>query len=142
MELIGIIIGVIILLSILSFDAYTIFINTRKNEGMIQAQIEAGKVTRSNHVTTLPYDASKKIISDLISMYTADALLVGGFKSKKPEEISLAMDDMTIDICMSVWEAMSNELKQSMLFYVTEKHLKIAIKDEVRLNLVARLSLR
>lgn len=127
----------IVFCGILTF--LSIHITTRKNEGMIQAQIEASKIKRTDHVNTLSYDALLKIINDIIGFYISDYILIKGLLIKSDDEMSIIIDNVLVDICSSVYSAMSVELRQAMLNYVTEDHLKLLIKDNCRIVIIHKL---
>lgn len=139
MDIMLMIIGIIVGICILAATIMNLVITTMKNEGMLKAQIEASKVKRTDHINTLPYDSIVKIINELIGFYISDFVLIKGLDLKKQDELSIAIDSILTEVCVSVYNAMSNELKQAFLNYATEDHLKMVIKDNARIVLVAKL---
>lgn len=112
----------------------------KKNEGMLQVQIEAAKVKSTEHVTKLSFDDAVKIVNHLIGFYVSNVILMNGLKEKTADEISAVQDSLVINISTQVRLAMSEQLTTSIQNYVTTDYLNIMIKDTTRLVLIAKLN--
>ena len=109
------IICIAIALCIMILTGFNIVLTTRKNEAMLIAQIEASKVKKTDHITTMKFDDILDIITKLIHFYVSEKILELGLISKNDEEISIVIDNMIIDVSTSVTSSLSNELMNSLL---------------------------
>lgn len=133
------IICIVVSVCILVLTGYNIYLTTIKNEAMLKAQIEAAKVKKTEHINTMKFDDIMNIIAKLIDFYVSEKILELGLITKSDDEISIAIDNMVIDVSTYVTSSLSNEIMISVLNYVTKEHLYRYIASTIRLQIVARL---
>ena len=133
------IICIVVSICILVLTGYNIYLTTIKNEAMLKAQIEAAKVKKTEHINTMKFDDIMNIIAKLIDFYVSEKILELGLINKNDDEISIAIDNMVIDVSTYVTSSLSNEIMISVLNYVTKEHLYRYISSTIRLQIVARL---
>ena len=133
-----ILIGVISI-CILICSLYTIARTAIKNEKMLEMQIEASKIKKTDHVNTMKFDDITGIINNLINFYTSEEIMRQGIFDKTTDEISLILDKLIIEISTKVTLAMSTELIDAFTNYTTKEHLLEYTKSTTRLNLITRI---
>lgn len=142
LEIMAVSLIVLIMICILISVIFNLRETAKKNEIMLQIQIEASKVKSVDHITKLPFDECIKIINNIIGLYTTNSILINGLKSKDADAISAVLDELIIELSTQVRMSMSEELTRAILNYVTKDYLNNLIKDSVRIVLLAKLKQR
>ena len=131
---------VLLMICILVSVIFNLRETAKKNEGMLNIQIEASKVKSVEHITKLSFDECIKIMNNIIGFYVSNTILLNGLQSKDSNTISAVLDDLIIEISTQVRMSMSEELTNAILNYVTKDYLNNIIKDTVRIVLMAKIT--
>lgn len=98
---------------------------------MIKAQSKA-RVTTS-------YDDAFRIVDKMLTVSTITAINSLNLKSKTPEQLSVILDDVIIEVSTHVLINISDTLKQQMYNYITEDFLTKYVTDNCRRLLVINI---
>lgn len=135
------IVSIVTSVCIMVLVGFNIILTTRKNEAMLMAQIEASKVKRTDHITTMKFDDIVAIITNLIHFYVSEKIVEMGLIDKNDEELSIIIDNMIIDVSTLVTSSLSGPLLDSLMNYTTKEHMQRFISSTTRLEIIARLSM-
>jgi hypothetical protein len=133
-------IGCIVLLSVLVvLSGYTIHRDTTKMQNNLQLQIAAASAAKKPEIHKLPYAELMKIVNNTIDYYTSQNMEILSFANKSPEEISLVINDLTIEISTKVETSISPVVYDVITSYVTEEFFSRYIFNSVQALIVLNI---
>lgn len=127
---------------ILAFIAFILIYteNAQNRNREFKIKMEAAKVAKNSHILNMPYKDLLGIVDINMVYYVTETVLTSGLhEMKTDEERSLEFNDALLTVCTKVRLSLSDDLIQALLFYISEDHLNIYIKDSARILLVAKI---
>lgn len=128
-------------LCIVGVSLITLILNTRKNETMLEMQINASKLHSTQHVETMKYEDLLKIVETITNFHITKLMTQNMKSMSSDEERSLFIDDCLPQLCVDIYTSLSESFLRGILSYVSESYFKNYIKDTTRLLLIARMNL-
>lgn len=123
---------------ILLFIRYAESVEQRKLE--FEVKLKAAATAKNSHILNMGYKDLLSIVDNNMLYYVEQEILVSGISNKESdEEKSLHFNTLLIDTCAKVETSLSPDLKEALLFYITEDHLRTYIKDSCRVILIAKI---
>ena len=132
---------VIILLSfilIMMMVEFWLSYSQRKQE--FEIKLTAAETARNSHIVNMNYKDLLSIVDTNMIYYVDQEILLSGILNKKSdEEKSINFNNILISICSKVETSLSNDVKEALLFFITEEHFRTYIKDSSRVLLIAKI---
>ena len=109
-------------------------------EREFQIKLKSAETARNAHILNMSYKDLMSVVDTNMVYYIDQAILVSGISNKESdEERSLDFNALLLQVCTNVEMSMSDSLKEAILFYISEEHLRTYIKDSSRILMIAKI---
>ena len=127
------------LIVMIGLSAYSIFRDTTKIQNNFNMQIAAATANKKPDIHKLPYTDLMKIVNNTIDYYTSQNMEVLTLSNKTSDEISLSINDLTVDISAKVVMSISPMVHSTILEYVTEEFFSRYVFNSVQALVVLNI---
>lgn len=118
---------------------YTIHRDMTKMDNNLKIQIASASANRKPDIHKMSYEDLMKIVNTTIDYFTSQNMEILALSTKSSEEISLMIDELTVDISSRVVLGLSDEVRGSVTAYVSEDFFNRYIYNSVQTLIVLNI---
>lgn len=130
---------IILLMLLVILTIYNIYRSYINQKQQFELMMEKARVAGNPKINSLSYKELQEIVNQLINFYVTSIFSTSNVRSKPPDELSIILDTMIIDVCANVKISLSTEILNAFSAYVSDDFLNHYIKDLTRALLLAKI---